>query len=123
MKTNILFSSPYLRFLRVQWNAMLAWGKELGAREVLSLYSLEKFQQKALNVMGNSKKKGGNSVRKYLVHEWPYQTPWVDIYIAVKRSRSPADGLLDVLSFVYAAEALLSPRADTESNQGGLAGW
>ena len=57
MKTDILFSSPRLRFSRAQREAVLAWGKELGAREVPSLYSLEKFQREALDAMGNPTKK------------------------------------------------------------------
>ena len=53
MKTDILFSSPRLRFSRAQQEAILAWGKELGARDVPSLYTLRKFQEEALSAMGD----------------------------------------------------------------------
>ncbi|KAI0369657.1 hypothetical protein BV20DRAFT_945672 [Pilatotrama ljubarskyi] len=53
MKTDILFSAPELRFSRAQQEAILAWGKDLGAREVPSLYKLDKFQKDALEACGN----------------------------------------------------------------------
>lgn len=53
MKTDILFSSPRLRFSRAQQEAILAWGKELSAREVPLLYALDKFQKQALDNLGN----------------------------------------------------------------------
>lgn len=57
MKTDILFSSPHLRFSRAQKQAILAWGKELGAKDVPSLYKLEKFQQEALHAVGDPSSK------------------------------------------------------------------
>ncbi len=53
MKTDILFSSPRLRFSRTQQEAVLAWGKELGARNVPSLYSLAKFQADSKRALGD----------------------------------------------------------------------
>lgn len=53
MKTDILFSSPRLRFSREQQEAVLAWGRELGARDVPTLYSIEKFQSAALKSIGD----------------------------------------------------------------------
>ncbi|TFY58531.1 hypothetical protein EVJ58_g6361 [Rhodofomes roseus] len=49
----VLFSSPRLRFSRAQQEAILAWGKDLGARDVPSLYGVEKFQREALESLGN----------------------------------------------------------------------
>ena len=53
MKTDILFSSPELRFSRSQQEAVLAWAKDLGARDVPSLYKLQKFQKEALESFEN----------------------------------------------------------------------
>ncbi|PIL29486.1 hypothetical protein GSI_08428 [Ganoderma sinense ZZ0214-1] len=53
MKTDILFSSSELRFSRAQKEAILAWGHDLGARDVPSLYKIEKFQKDALDACGN----------------------------------------------------------------------
>lgn len=53
MKTDILFSSPRLQFSRAQQEAVLAWAKKLGARNVPSLYALEKFQEEALATVGD----------------------------------------------------------------------
>ncbi|THG97104.1 hypothetical protein EW026_g4840 [Hermanssonia centrifuga] len=53
MKTDILFSSPRLRFSRSQQQAVIAWGKELGARNVPSLYALEKFQSESKRALGD----------------------------------------------------------------------
>ncbi|KAI0363005.1 hypothetical protein BV20DRAFT_984071 [Pilatotrama ljubarskyi] len=53
MKTDILFSSPELRFSRTQQEAILAWGTDLGARNVPSLYKLDKYQKEALDACGN----------------------------------------------------------------------
>ena len=57
MKTDILFSSPRLRFSREQQEAVLAWGRELGARDVPTLYAVEKFQSLALEAVGNPTKR------------------------------------------------------------------
>ncbi|KAH9927295.1 uncharacterized protein B0H18DRAFT_907557, partial [Fomitopsis serialis] len=53
MKTDILFSSPRLRFSREQQEAILAWGRGLGAKDVPSLYAVEKFQKAALDTVGD----------------------------------------------------------------------
>lgn len=57
MKTDILFSSPTIRFSRSQKEAILAWGKEMGARDVPSLYGLDKFQDAALRSIGDPTEK------------------------------------------------------------------
>ncbi|KII92048.1 hypothetical protein PLICRDRAFT_458960 [Plicaturopsis crispa FD-325 SS-3] len=56
MKTDILFSSPRLRFSRAQQEAVLSWAKELGA-DVPSLYALERFQKEALKAVGDPTEK------------------------------------------------------------------
>ncbi|RDX41693.1 hypothetical protein OH76DRAFT_1364093 [Lentinus brumalis] len=53
MRTDILFSSPHLRFSRAQQEAILAWGKAMGGRDIPSLYKLDKFQREALDAVGN----------------------------------------------------------------------
>ncbi|KAH9920588.1 uncharacterized protein B0H18DRAFT_936500 [Fomitopsis serialis] len=53
MKTDILFSSPRMRFSRQQKEAILAWGKSLGAKDVPSLHRVDKFQDEALAAVGN----------------------------------------------------------------------
>ncbi|TBU51622.1 hypothetical protein BD310DRAFT_953181 [Dichomitus squalens] len=57
MKTDILFSSPELCFSRSQKEAILAWGRALGAQDVPSLYKVEKFQSEALEAYGNPTKR------------------------------------------------------------------
>lgn len=57
MKTDILFSSPTIRFSRSQKEAILAWGKEMGAKGVPSLYGLDKFQGDALASVGDPTEK------------------------------------------------------------------
>ncbi|KAL1938673.1 hypothetical protein VTO73DRAFT_11488 [Trametes versicolor] len=58
MKTDILFSSPTIRFSRSQKEAILAWGKQMGATEVVpSLYGLDKFQDDALESVGDPTEK------------------------------------------------------------------
>ena len=53
MKTDILFSSAHMRFSRAQQEAILTWGRDLGAKDVPTLYGLNKFQENALNAVGN----------------------------------------------------------------------
>ncbi len=53
MKTDILFSFPRLQFSRAQREAVLAWGRDLRANNVPSLYALEKFQVASLQAVGN----------------------------------------------------------------------
>ncbi|EPQ49890.1 hypothetical protein GLOTRDRAFT_134493 [Gloeophyllum trabeum ATCC 11539] len=53
LKTDILFSSPRLRFSRSQQQAVLAWGRELGAKNVPTLHALHRFQSEALDAVGN----------------------------------------------------------------------
>ncbi|KAI0828596.1 hypothetical protein BC628DRAFT_1428616 [Trametes gibbosa] len=57
MRTDFLFSSPTIRFSRAQKEAVLAWAKEMGAKEVPSLYGLEKFQADALESIGDPTEK------------------------------------------------------------------
>ena len=57
MKTDILFSSPHLRFSRIQQEAILAYAKELGAKDVPTLYRLEKFREEALSSMDYTSQK------------------------------------------------------------------
>ncbi|KAI0829952.1 hypothetical protein BC628DRAFT_1314715 [Trametes gibbosa] len=57
MRTDFLFSSPTIRFSRAQKEAVLAWAKEMGAKDVPSLYSLEKFQSDALESIGDPTEK------------------------------------------------------------------
>ena len=53
MKTDVLFSSPTIRFSRSQKEAILAWGEAMGARNVPTLYGIEKFQAEALESVGD----------------------------------------------------------------------
>lgn len=57
MKTDILFSSPTIRFSRSQKEAVLAWAKAMGAKDVPTLYGLEKFQGDALDSVGDPTQK------------------------------------------------------------------
>lgn len=57
MKTDILFSSPTIRFSRSQKEAVLAWGKDMGGKDVPTLYGLDKFQGDALDSVGDPTKK------------------------------------------------------------------
>ena len=50
--TDMLFSSPRLRFSRTQQQAILSWARELGAR-VPSYDGLHKCQQKLKTELGN----------------------------------------------------------------------
>ena len=73
MKTDILFSSPRIRFSRSQQEAILAWGKALGAHDVPSLYALDKFQKEGLDTLGNPTVKvtsaSGNIWYQNSIHE------------------------------------------------------
>ncbi|TBU36023.1 hypothetical protein BD309DRAFT_85074, partial [Dichomitus squalens] len=60
MKTDILFSSPDLRVSRSQKEAILGWGRALGAQDVPSLYKVEKFQAEALEAYGNPTERGAD---------------------------------------------------------------
>lgn len=51
--TDILFSSPRLRFSEAQKRAILSWGKEVESEDVPSLYALEKFQKDHITEVGN----------------------------------------------------------------------
>ncbi|KAI9000497.1 hypothetical protein BD414DRAFT_404535 [Trametes punicea] len=57
MKTDILFSSANIRFSRGQKEAILVWGRDMGARDVPSLYGLDKFQKEALCAVGDPTEK------------------------------------------------------------------
>ncbi|KAH9079599.1 hypothetical protein EDB83DRAFT_2170317, partial [Lactarius deliciosus] len=52
--TDMLFSSPRLRFLEQQKKAVLNWASQLGARNVPSLYALSQFQECIKDIVGNS---------------------------------------------------------------------
>lgn len=55
--TDVLFSSPRLRFSEAQMTAVLAWGKDLGAREVPSLGGLKRCRKAIGDLLGNPTKK------------------------------------------------------------------
>ncbi|KAH9022937.1 hypothetical protein EDB84DRAFT_1241512, partial [Lactarius hengduanensis] len=52
--TDMLFSSPRLRFSEQQKKAVLSWASQLGARNVPSLYALSQCQQHIKDIIGNS---------------------------------------------------------------------
>lgn len=52
--TDILFSSPRLHFSEAQKHAVLDWANELGAKNVPSLYAVNKCQKKIRNLVGAS---------------------------------------------------------------------
>ncbi|KAH8980192.1 hypothetical protein EDB92DRAFT_1772723, partial [Lactarius akahatsu] len=52
--TDMLFSSPRLRFSEQQKKAMLNWASQLGTRNVPSLYALSQFQERIKDIVGNS---------------------------------------------------------------------
>ncbi|KAH9899976.1 hypothetical protein C8Q73DRAFT_754715 [Cubamyces lactineus] len=81
MKTDILFSSPMIRFSRSQKEAILAWGRDMGAKDVPSLYGLENFQTSALHAVGDPTEKveasSGNifymnSIYQALAHDYSH---------------------------------------------------
>lgn len=43
--TDVLFNSRELRFSRMQKEAILKWARDLGAKDVPSLFALEKLQE------------------------------------------------------------------------------
>ena len=49
----LLFSSPRLPFSRLQKRAVLDWAKELGARNVPSLYSLQRCDEEVKKMVGD----------------------------------------------------------------------
>ncbi|KAG2156935.1 uncharacterized protein EDB93DRAFT_1247115 [Suillus bovinus] len=55
--TALLFSSPRLLFSEAQKKAILSWAKELGARDVPSLYALNHFQETIQTLVGNPTEK------------------------------------------------------------------
>ncbi|KAH9028757.1 hypothetical protein EDB85DRAFT_1867621, partial [Lactarius pseudohatsudake] len=52
--TDMLFSSPRLRFSEQQKKAVLSWASQLGARNVPSLYALSQCQEHIKDIVGNS---------------------------------------------------------------------
>src|ERR1700744_2440044 len=52
--TDILFSSPRLRFSEAQKKAVLSWALQLGARDVPTYHALSQFQERLRNTIGNS---------------------------------------------------------------------
>ncbi|KAI0345233.1 hypothetical protein BDW22DRAFT_1470253, partial [Trametopsis cervina] len=55
--TDLLFSSPRLRFSQAQKKAVLAWAKALHAKDVPSLYALTKGQESVKKLVGNPTQK------------------------------------------------------------------
>ncbi|KAI6138558.1 hypothetical protein BKA82DRAFT_158153 [Pisolithus tinctorius] len=55
--TELLFSSPRLPFSEPQKRAILSWAKELGARDIPSLYSLNRCHEEIKNLIGNPTRK------------------------------------------------------------------
>ncbi|KAI5995587.1 hypothetical protein EDD15DRAFT_2134054, partial [Pisolithus albus] len=55
--TELLFSSPRLPFSEAQKRAILSWAKELGARDVPSLYSLNCCHEEIKKLVGDPTKK------------------------------------------------------------------
>ncbi|KAI6017560.1 hypothetical protein BKA83DRAFT_4015195, partial [Pisolithus microcarpus] len=55
--TELLFSSPRLPFSEPQKRAILSWAKELGARDVPSLYSLNSCHEEIKKLIGDPMKK------------------------------------------------------------------
>lgn len=51
--TDVLFSSPWLRFSEQQKLAVLDWAKRMGARDVPSLHQLEKARELVDDHLGN----------------------------------------------------------------------
>ena len=52
--TDILFSSPRLRFSEAQKAAILDWAKELGAKQVPSMYAIKRCQDRIRRLVGTS---------------------------------------------------------------------
>ncbi|EGN93622.1 hypothetical protein SERLA73DRAFT_78499 [Serpula lacrymans var. lacrymans S7.3] len=60
--TDLLFSSPRLRFSHAQKKAVLSWAKELSAHNVPTLHALKKCQERICKLVGNpTEKKTTNS--------------------------------------------------------------
>ncbi|KAI0696352.1 hypothetical protein BC835DRAFT_1272104 [Cytidiella melzeri] len=55
--TDVLFSSPRLRFSEAQKSAILNWGVSLNAQSVLTMYGLKKTQEQVRRLVGNPTQK------------------------------------------------------------------
>ncbi|KAG1900387.1 uncharacterized protein F5891DRAFT_1128572 [Suillus fuscotomentosus] len=55
--TQLLFSSPHTRFLEAQKRAVLDWATALGAKDVPTLYSIKKTQDRIRDLVGNPTEK------------------------------------------------------------------
>ncbi|KAG2122908.1 hypothetical protein DEU56DRAFT_697074, partial [Suillus clintonianus] len=55
--TALLFSSPRLPFSEAQKKAVLSWAREIGARDVPSLYALNRVQESVRTLVGNPTEK------------------------------------------------------------------
>ena len=55
--TDILFSSPRLRFSEAQKIAVLNWAKQMGALDVPSLWAVKQCQQRILDLVGDPTEK------------------------------------------------------------------
>lgn len=51
--TDVLFSSPRLRFSDAQKSAVLDWATKLGATNVPSLYAIKKCQSEIIKLVGD----------------------------------------------------------------------
>lgn len=51
--THILFSNPCLRFSNAQKQAVLDWARQLGAKNVPSIYQLEKTAERIRKLVGD----------------------------------------------------------------------
>jgi len=54
--TDLLFSSPRLRFSIAQKTAVLSWARQLGAQGIPTLRGLQKAQEYVRNLLGNPTK-------------------------------------------------------------------
>lgn len=80
----MLFSSPRLRFSNAQKQAVLDWARQLGARNVPSIYQLEKMAERIRKLVGDPTTKVtsptgniffindiGKAIAKVCVNQWP----------------------------------------------------
>ncbi|KAH9885842.1 hypothetical protein C8Q73DRAFT_659328 [Cubamyces lactineus] len=90
MRTDILFSSPTIRFSCSQKEAILAWGNNMGARDVPTLYGLDKFQADALECVGDPTEKvraaSGNvfymnSILEALARDYAHPDTWRKMHL------------------------------------------
>lgn len=67
--TDVLFSSPRLRFSEAQKSAVLDWATKLGAANVPSLYAIKKCQNDIVKLVGVARQVApGAEARGHLTH-------------------------------------------------------